>query len=836
MNNFATEFKTLNRNIIKSIIKMKKFGKAVLLASIFGMSFLNANAQMSDQQIITYVKNAKAAGKSDEQLGRELMARGVSRDQLEQLKQRYEKKQYNQNQTNYNTTETTDNTRLRNQNNSLYQSNSLYDFILNDTLSLTEADTLQDKNIKKIFGHNIFQNKELTFEPNENMATPADYRLGPGDEVIIDIWGNNEATIRQTISPDGQIIVSQVGPIYLSGLTISEANEAVKQTLSSIYSGITSDSPQSQVSITLGKIRSIQVNVMGEVKVPGTYRLSSFSTVFNALYRAGGVSSIGSLRDIKVMRAGTKVGSVDVYDYILNGKINDDIRLQEGDVIVVPPYSMLVDVEGNIKRPMYYEMKQGETMESLIDYAGGFTGDAYKDEVKLFRRNGRENRIFSVTAANFAGWQLADGDSISVSPILDRFSNRVEIQGAVYRPGMFELGNGISTVKELIERADGLTGDAFTGRAVLTREKEDMTNEVLSVDLAGIINGTSPDIPLRREDVLVISSKKEIEAQGGISVFGEVTNPGVIPFAENTSIEDIILKAGGLLDGASTVRVDISRRIKDPKSINPSEKISEVYTFALKDGFIVDGNPSFTLEPYDIVEVRRSPGYQIQRRVNIAGEAVFTGGYTLTKKNERISDLVRRAGGVTKDAYVRGGRLIRKMNDEEKAQQESAVRMAMMNAGADSLSLNKIQLAENYVVGIELDKALANPGSGYDIVLREGDYLYIPEFTSTIKITGEVQFPNTVAYVPGKKLSHYIEQAGGYSRLAKKSSVYIVHMNGTVSRVKRMRKVEIEPGCQIIVPSKKERRPMTLAEIMSLGTSAASLGTMAATLYNLFKK
>lgn len=814
---------------------MKKFGKAVLLASIFSISILNANAQMSDQQIISYVKNAKDAGKSDEQLGRELMARGVSREQLEQLKQRYEKKQYTQAQSNSNNNIEPNNSRLRDPNNILSQNNSLYDFILNDTIPLNESDSLQDKNLKKIFGHNIFQNKELSFEPNENMATPVDYRLGPGDEVIIDIWGNNETTIRQIISPDGQIIVSQVGPIYLAGLTISQANEAVKQTLSSIYSGITSDSPQTQVSITLGKIRSIQVNVMGEVEVPGTYRLSSFSTVFNALYRAGGVSSIGSLRDIKVMRAGTKVGTVDVYDYILNGKINNDIRLQEGDVIVVPPYSMLVNIEGNIKRPMFYEMKQGETMESIIDYAGGFTGDAYKDEVKLFRRNGRENRIFSVTSANYPGWQLADGDSISVSPILDRFSNRVEIQGAVYRPGMFELGNGISTVKDLIERANGLTGDAFTGRAVLTREKEDMTNEVLSVDLAGIINGTSPDIPLRREDILVISSKKEILAQGAISVYGEVTNPGIIPFAENTSVEDIILKAGGLLDGASTVRIDVSRRIKDPKSISPSEKISEVYTFALKDGFLVDGNPSFTLEPYDIVEVRRSPGYQIQRRVEIAGEAVFTGGYTLTKKNERISDLVRRAGGVTKDAYVRGGRLIRKMNDEEKAQQESAVRMAMMNAGADSLSLNKIQLAESYVVGIELDKALAKPGSGYDIVLREGDYLYIPEFTSTIKITGEVQFPNTVAYVPGKKLSHYIEQAGGYSRLAKKSSVYIVHMNGTVSRAKRMRKVEIEPGCQIIVPSKKERRPLSIAEFMSISSSAASLGTMAATLYNLFK-
>lgn len=809
---------------------MRHFGKAVLFTSIFSLAIFDANAQMSDQQIITYVKEAKKAGKSDEQLGRELVARGVSREQLEQIKQRYEKKQLTNTQNqNYNIQDSEDN-RLRTS-----QNYSFYDLILNDSTSIEKNDSLQEEKTIEIFGHNIFKNKELSFEPNENMATPIDYRLGPGDEVIIDIWGANETSIKQTISPDGQIIISQVGPIYLSGLTISQANDAIRQTLSSIYSGITGDSPQSQVSITLGKIRSIQVHVMGEVEVPGTYRLSSFSTVFNAIYRAGGVSGIGSLRDIKVMRAGNKVGTVDVYDYILNGKINNDIRLQEGDVIVVPPYSMLVNVEGKIKRPMFYEMKQGETMESLINYAGGFTGDAYKEEVKLFRRNGKENRIFSVTAANYPGWQLADGDSINVSPILDRFSNRVEIQGAVYRPGMFELGNGINTVKDLIERANGLTGDAFTGRAVLTREKEDMTNEVLSIDLAGIINGTSPDVPLRREDVLFISSKKEIQAQGGISIYGEVTNPGVIPFAEKTTIEDLILKAGGLLDGASSVRVDVSRRIKDPKSIKSTEDISKVYTFAIKDGFIVDGKNNFTLEPYDIVEVRRSPGYQVQRRVDIGGEAVFTGGYTLTKKNERISDLVRRAGGLTNEAYVRGGRLIRKMNDEEKAQQEAALKMAMMNAGADSLSINKIQLSESYVVGIELDKALANPGSGYDVVLREGDYLYIPEFTSTVKITGEVQFPNTVAYVEGKKLSHYIEQAGGYSRLAKKSSVYIVHMNGTVSRVKRMRKTEIEPGCQIIVPSKKERRPITLAEIMSIGSSAASLGTMAATLYNLFK-
>lgn len=809
---------------------MKNLGSLIIL-SLCLLAPEPFFAQISDQQVISYIKEAKDSGKGDKEIGQELLMRGVSKEQMLRIKQKYDLQNSGTNQI---SAQTQDEVRVRKQSESSFNTLSAGSI----DLVTSEIDTLSNVNNKErqeVFGRNVFTNKQLTFEPNNNLATPANYQLGPGDEIIIDIWGTNEASIKEVISPEGIIMISQVGPVNLSGLTIDEASKKIKEQLSSKYADIAGDNPQSQISVTLGQIRSIQINIMGEVAIPGTYRLSSFSTVFHALYSAGGVSKIGSLRNINVMRNGIKVATVDVYNYILKGEFQDDIRLQEGDVIIVPPYSMLVNIEGNIKRPMYYEMIQGETIETLLKYSGGFTGDAYTKEARLIRRNGKENQIFSVTKANYAGWQLADGDVVTIGEILDKYANRIEIKGAVYRPGMYELGNGISTIKDLISRAEGLTGDAFTGRAILTRERADLTHEVIPVDLAGIMNGKSPDIILKKEDVLVIPSINELQAQGAFSIYGEVTRPGVFPYASNTTIEDLIVQAGGLLDGASTVRVDVSRRIKDSKSVSSVTEISKVYTFAIKDGFIIDGTPGFVLEPYDIVEVRRSPGYQIQRRVNISGEAVFTGGYTLTKKNERISDLVKRAGGLTADAYIKGGRLIRKMNEEERAQQESAIRMAMMNAGADSLSVSKIQIPENYIVGIDLDKALKNPGSGYDIVLREGDQLYVPEYISTVKITGEVQFPNTVAYIDGKKLSHYIEQAGGYSRLAKKSRVYIVHMNGTVSRVKRLRKANIEPGCQIIVPSKKERKPMSLAEIMSLGTSAASLGTMAATLYNLFK-
>ena len=791
-----------------------------------------AQAQMSDEQVVSFVKSKKAAGEGDQEIGRELVSRGVTRAQLERIKARYEESMGSDTKV---ASPTDDSGRGRRSVESSFTETTagtmdVMEEVVNDPDEATDAQAA-----RMVFGRDVFNSRALTFEPNENVATPENYRLGPGDEVIIDIWGTNETTIRQTITPEGDIMVAQIGPVYLNGLTISEAGRKIRQVLASKYAGVSGDNPESQIRVTLGQIRTIQINVMGEVAVPGPYRLSSFSTVFHALYRAGGVSNIGSLRNIKVMRGGRQVAVVDVYDYILKGQLSDDIRLEEGDVIMVPTYGVLVSVDGNVKRPMHYEMKDGETLAALIDYAGGFAGDAYTDEVRIVRRTGRENRIFSVESAAYAGWKLEDGDAVTVGAILDRFANRVEVRGAVYRPGMYELSDELNTVKKLVERAQGLTGDAFQSRVILTREREDLTHEVIAIDLEGVLSGRVADVPLQREDVLVIPSIHELEAKGAFTISGEVSRPGIYPYAENTTLEDLLVQAGGLLESASTVRVDISRRLKDPTSMEPSKELSKIFTFSVKDGYVIDGTPGFVLEPFDMVEVRRSPGYRAQNRVVIDGEAVFTGGYTLQTKNERLSDLVKRAGGLTADAYVRGGRLIRQMNEEERAQRQALLDMALMNSGSDSISVAKLQLGDRYTVGIELDKALANPGSDYDIVLREGDYLYIPEYVSTVKIAGEVQYPNTVTYLAGKRASYYIDQAGGYGKMAKKRRAYVVHMNGTVTRLKRFRKSKIEPGSQIIVPSKKERSRMNIAEIMSLTTSAASIGTMAATIANLTK-
>lgn len=784
-----------------------------------------AQAQMSDQQVVDYVKNGISAGKDKNQIGRELVVRGVTQSQLERLKVQYEEGK------------TVDAGMAGVTVGSRQRKSPVDGAVLEVVDSLSAAPTaVAGRNpFRPVFGRNVFNRTNLTFEPNENVATPEHYKLGPGDEVIIDIWGANEANIRQQISPEGNILVSQIGPLYLNGLTIREANEKVREVFARKYAGVAGDDPESQVRITLGQIRTIQINVMGEVAVPGTYRLSSFATVFHALYRAGGVTDIGSLRNIQIMRGGKLLAGLDVYGYILGGKTTDDIRLQEGDVIVVPPYEALVSVEGKVKRPMYYEMKKGETLGTLIDYAGGFTGDAYSKEVRLVRRTGREYCLFNVGSPDYAGFKLDDGDSISVGTILNRFANRVEVRGAVYREGMYELGEDMNTVRQLIDRADGLKGDAFLARALLYREHEDLSIETVAFDLKGVINGTVPDISLRRNDVLEIASVRDLEEKGAFRIEGLVSRPGVYPFADNTTLEDLIIQAGGLLDGASTVRVDVARRLKDPKSLEPSSTLSKVFSFAVKDGFVIEGTPGFVLQPYDMVEVRKSPAYQVQRRVSIDGEVVFAGGYTLIRKNERISDLVKRAGGVTDDAYVRGGRLIREMNDEERAVRDEVVQLARRNGGTDSLAVEKLQMNDRYTVGIELDKALANPGSDYDMVLREGDRLVVPEYVSTVKISGEIMKPNTVLFIRGEKLKYYISQAGGYGSRAKKGKAYIIYMNGTMSRVKGPGKARIEPGCEIVIPGKRARKGISLAEIMGLTTSAASVGTMAASIANMAK-
>ena len=799
--------------------KVRLFLLVFLLAAPFGTAY----CQMSDEAVVKYALEGRQSGKSDQQIGKELLARGVTSEQVERLKQKYEDSRTSSE------TVAADQV-ISGQRRERPRSSS-------DTLAV-EIPPVPDPaergaDSRAVFGRNVFRSRALTFEPNENQATPENYRLGPGDEVIIDIWGENERSLREEISPEGNIMVEQVGPVYLNGLTIKEANAKLRGVFGQIYAGVSGDSPASEVRVTLGRLRTIQVNVMGEVEMPGTYRLSSFATVFHALYQAGGVTDIGTLRNIRVLRSGREVASVDIYKYLFHGDSKDDIRLEEGDIVLVPSYDLLVEVTGCVKRPMRYEMEAGEPLSQLLAYAGGFTGDAYGREVRVVRTMGREHELFNVDSVGYGTFALMDGDSVAVGRVLDRYANRIEVQGAVYRPGMYELGEGTHTVRELIGRAEGLREDAFRGRALLFRERDDLTPEIVAVDLEGVLSGRLTDISLRRNDVLVVSSVHDLEDRGGFTIGGEVARPGVYPYAAHTTVEDLIVQAGGLLDGASTVKVEVSRRLKDPKSTTPSNGVGKVYAFSLKEGLVVDGEAGFELAPFDVVEVRRSPGYQPQRQVVLDGEVVFTGNYTLIRKNERLSDLVKRAGGTTDDAYVRGGRLIRRMNEEERAVRDVALRAAQQNRGADSVSLEKLMADDYYAVGIELDKALSNPGSDYDVVLREGDRLVVPEYVSTVKINGDVMYPNTTVYLKDKRVKYYIAQAGGYGARAKRNKAYIVYMNGRVARVKGRAKVE--PGCEIIVPSKRDRKRMGIAEILGLTTSAASIGTMAASIANMTK-
>lgn len=787
----------------------------LFLAACVG-SEVSAQTKMTDQQVIEYVKQATQEGKEQKQIAKELARKGVTREQAERIKKQYEQ-EVGTNAANMQGTELNE-ARLREE-------------AQDETTALTNNQpTTEDlAQEDQVFGRNIFNTRNLTFEPNNNMATPPNYQLGPGDEVIIDIWGASQTSIRQTITPDGTINMQELGPIYLSGMTVEEANRFLKNKLGTVFSN-----ENNQIQVTLGNTRTIQINIMGEVVQPGTYALSAFSTVFHALYRAGGVNDIGSLRNVQLVRNGKKIAAVDVYDFIMQGKIKDDIRLQEGDVIIVPAYDMLVKMSGNVKRPMSFEMKKDETLAALIKYAGGFNADAYSKSVRMVRQNGMEYEVKTVDEMDYSVCQLRDGDVVTVGAILNRFTNKVEIKGAVYRPDIYALDGKVNTVRALIEKAQGLMDDAFTNRAVLQRQRDDLTSEVVSVDVKALMNGTIPDIPLRKNDILYIPSIHDLQDLGSVTIYGEVAKPDSYPYADNMTLEDLIIQAGGLKEAASTVRVDVSRRIKDTKSVNSSDSIGQMFSFALKDGFVIDGQPGFVLQPYDQVFVRRSPGYQTQQNVSIQGEVIFGGTYTLTSKAERLSDLVKKAGGVTNSAYVRSAKLIRVANDEEKKRMQDVVKLMGRELGENAIDSLGLQVDNQFSVGIDLEAALANPGGDADLVLREGDVLNIPEYVNTVKINGAVMMPNTVSYRKGEKVSYYLSQAGGYSQHAKKSKKFIIYMNGQVAKVKGSGKDQIVPGCEIIVPNKKQSKT-NIGDILGYATSFTSLATMAATIANLFK-
>ena len=838
----------------------------IALALLIGAGAV-AYAKMTDQQVISYVRTASAQGKSQQQIGKELFSRGVTQEQLDRVKKTIEQQgpdagakpaakplKDNDSETSRVATgsvrgdDSPTNKGLNNDAAALKARADREGFYVRDangTLqfvpgieSTTPVDTvtynrlLSIEPIAQVFGQDIFTGRNLTFEPNVNMATPEDYRLGPGDEVVIHIWGNNESTIRETISPEGNIIVSQVGPMYLSGLTVKEANQRAKSALAPIFSDIENEA--TDISLTLGQLRSIQVNVMGEVVTPGTYRMSPFSTLFSAVYNAGGVAPSGSLRSIEVMRNGRRIATADLYEFLFNGKSDGDVRLQENDVIIVTPYDRIVTIDGSVKRPMSYEMKKGETLADLLEYAGGLTGSAYGDRLTLERTTGKGKSVVTVEAADFETTRLDDGDLIVVQDGITRYDNRVDVTGAVFRPGKYSIGTDVVTIKDLITKADGLREDAFTDRVQLFRENEDRTVAIESFDLGGILEGTKEDIVLRPNDVLVISSVRDIEPKGAFTITGEVSKPGRYAYADGTTVEDLILLAGGLLEGASDAKIDISRRVVDPSATDIDGKIAKNFTIAVSKGLVVDGGDKFVLEPNDVIDVRHSPAYVPQRRVTVSGEVPFEGQYTLGTRSERLSDLVKRAGGVSEYAYLRGAHLTRRLSAEEKIARDESLRLALASSGADSISMANLLTSDTYPIGIDLEKAITNPGSADDLVLQEGDQLIIPEMINTVKISGEVLYPNSVVYVPKKRLKYYIGQAGGYSDEANKSKAFVIYMNG---HVERGRNAVIEPGCQIIVPTKPRRDDANnIQKWLSIATSAGSLGTMAASIINLITK
>lgn len=836
-----------------------------LMLICFSATSWAQGSSMTDQQVMEYVEMGMQQGKSQQQIATELARRGVTREQAERVKKLYE-----QGQKGGKSATATKSDRKRTNTNDDLASDKEYvesDFNIEKnnkknkvnryitTQEIEEGETLTlklDKNgnlvsdditifkeelsEEQVFGRNIFNTSNLTFEPSSNLPTPANYRLGAGDEIIIDIWGNNQVSIQETISPDGAISIDNLGLVFLNGMTVNQATSYLRKELNKLYAGLADENPTSHIKVSLGNSRTIQVNVMGEVYQPGTYALSAFSTVFHALYSAGGVSDIGSLRNIQVVRNGKNIANVDIYDFIMHGKTKDDINLQEGDVIIVSPYEALVKIEGNVKRPMKYEMQNDETVATLLKYAGNFTSDAYTRSIKVVRQNGKEYQIFTVENIDFSVFKLKDGDVLTAEAILDRYENKLEIKGAVYRPGIYQFGGNLNTVKQLVEKADGVMADAFLGRAVLHRQREDLTREIIQVDMKGILNGTKPDIALKRNDVLYIPSIHDLKDLGNVEVFGEVARPGKYIFADNMTLEDLIIQAGGLLESASTVKVDVSRRIKDSKSTETSSTIGEMYSFALKDGFVVDGEAGFVLEPYDQVYVRRSPGYQPQVNVKVEGEILYNGTYALTSKSERLTDLVKKAGGVTPFAYVKGSKLMRKANEEELKRMADVMKLMKREMGnlADSL---KLELDSIFPVGIDLEKALANPGGEADIVLREGDQLIIPEMTNTVKINGAVMMPNTVTYQKGESLKYYISQAGGFANGARKSKAFIIYMNGNVAEVKGTGKKLIEPGCEIVVPVKDKSKAdkWNIQTILGIASSIGSLGLTAASVANILK-
>lgn len=801
--------------------------------------------QLSDDQVQQIIGKAEQSGMTMEQMEQMARARGMSQIEIDKLRTRAENLQ---NKRGSKTDSDKFRDRTRNYNSS-DEPTSKNDSLLRP-VNVKKDEKLDKEKEKedifgevleeielpedKIFGHSLFKNNKLTFEPFLNMPTPANYQLGPGDEVIIDVWGASQATYEQKINPEGYVFIPNLGPVYLSGLTIDEATGKLRKELGKIYGGLRGGG-NTQMKVSIGDVRSIKINIVGEATMPGTYTLPSLATVFNALYAAGGPSLTGTLRHIKLIRDNKTIADIDFYDYLLRGEQKDNLRLRDQDVIYIMPYENRVDLKGQVKREFMYDMKDGETLKDLIDFSGGYSSGAYSERMKVFRKTGKENRVLDVSKLQIDTFKLFNGDEIQVDSILERYENRVEVKGAVYRAGIFAVNEGL-TLKQLIEKADGLRGDAFKNRVSIYRTREDYTMEVIPVDLNQLYTANT-DIELKREDLVVIPSIFDLKEEYFVEIEGEVRRPGQYLFVDQTSVEDLVLQAGGFMESASTARLEVARRVKNSAAETASNQIAEIYQFQItKDLKLTEAASKFVLQPFDKVFIRRSPGYEVQSIVTIEGEVAFPGKYTIANKGERISDFIQRAGGITPDAYAKGARLVRKLPVDEQMRKKALQKLKSQMR--DSM---KIEFEEDQesAIGIMLDEILKQPKSNYDLLVEDGDVIKVPKLLQTVRLSGEVLSPVLVRYDKSYGFRGYVSRAGGFAPNAKKGKSYVIYANGTIDRTRKVFFInsypKIEPGAEIVVPKKAERRGLSAGEAVGLGSAISSMALIIVTIINSTK-
>ena len=700
--------------------------------------------------------------------------------------------------------------------------------------------TRRDSNA--VYGHDLFRNKNLNFVPSYNVPTPENYKLSAGDEIVIDIWGDVISNITTKISPEGSVNIPNLGPVYIAGQTVVNAEKSLKSYLSKIYSGIAQPEPTTFVKLALGKTKSVTVNVVGDVEQPGSYTLPSLSTIASAMYLAEGPSQLGTIRNIQLYRNNKLKSTFDVYDFIINGKFDSNVRLEDNDVIIVSPYEGIATVKGAVKRPMRYEVKANESLADLIAFAGGFSDAAYVNNVHVDRitpskdhKSGATSESFDVPADQFTTFKIQAGDVVTVNANTNRFKNQVKIAGAVWRPGTYSINSNTSNLKQLIQAAGGLKDDAYTGKGFIVRYSNTREKEQASFNLADVILGKQ-NITLSPDDSVQIFSMEDLIPQVKVNIYGELNNPSMegYEYRKGMTLGDLILMAGGPTDAATLSKVEIARRLAKQ---NSTEDVPTVDTIATILYYNLLKNPAdvdVKLEPFDIVFVRRSASYKPQQTITVEGEVNYPGAYVVEKNVVRLSDIIDRAQGFNSDAYVKGAKLTRTLTKEEFERLQVAKDIAKKQV-EDSVAVEEMVIGESYTVAIDLEQAMKNPGSVADVILRTGDVISVPKYNSTVKISGAVLYPNTVAYAPGKPWSYYISNAGGVTQNAKKNKTFMVHMNGAVA-AKGKQGFSVQPGTEIIVPDKEKREQgQSLAAIMGIATSTASLAAMVTTIINQVK-